>query len=242
MRDIHRSIIIDSEIAKSTLKKFINKNRHLSNYMKFVSASIEYNEEVFRGEEFIISLDLIDFDQDIYDVKIDIIYNGERIAKIFNDNVWKSTYYYIIEAISPSEKKEFRLKVEEYLGSAEIIIKIRGSTGSTKTFSGYVINILDESEAYSGDDPPKDDNEETPEDDLNITQRYIIQNITNNSNVTYSPFIGDLIFLNSKDIKGGETNKKLEKNDYALYGLLIFCILLVILFSIKFKKRLKWDL
>jgi hypothetical protein len=205
------------------------------------SISIEYNEEVFRGEEFIISLNLVDFDQDIYDVKIDIIHNGERIAKIFNNNVWKSTYYYIIESISPSEKKEFRLKVEEYIGSAEIMIKIRGSTGSAETFSGYTINILDESGAYSEDDPPEDGGEDDSEQDLNVTQRYIIQNITNNSNVTYSPSIGELIFLNSKDIKGGETNKKLEKKDYALYGLLIFCILLVILFSIKFKKRLKWD-
>jgi hypothetical protein len=199
--------------------------------------SVEYDGEVFKGEEFIISLDLIGFDQDIYDAKIDIIHNGERVAKIFNDNVWKSTYYYVVEAISPSEGKDFRLKVEEYTGSAEIMIKIRGSTGSAETFSGYTIDILDESGADYQEDPPEDD----PEEDLNATQRYIIQNITNNSNVTYSPSIGELIFLNSKDIKSGETNKKLEKNDYALYGLLIFCILLIILFSIKFKKRLKWD-
>jgi hypothetical protein len=46
MKDLHRKIIRNSTRAKSTLTKFINKNPHLSNYMKFVSASIEYNEEL----------------------------------------------------------------------------------------------------------------------------------------------------------------------------------------------------
>jgi len=46
MRDIHRTILSDSIRAKSTLVKFINENTSLSDYMRFVSASIEYNEEL----------------------------------------------------------------------------------------------------------------------------------------------------------------------------------------------------
>ena len=46
MRDLHRRIIVDSIRAESTLVKYINENLHLSDYMRFVSASMEYNEEL----------------------------------------------------------------------------------------------------------------------------------------------------------------------------------------------------
>ncbi len=46
MRDLHRRIMADARRARSTLDKFIKDNPHLSEYMRFVSASIEYNEEL----------------------------------------------------------------------------------------------------------------------------------------------------------------------------------------------------
>lgn len=46
MKDLHRGIMMDARRAQSTLDRFINDNPHLSDYMRFVSASIEYNEEL----------------------------------------------------------------------------------------------------------------------------------------------------------------------------------------------------
>ncbi len=46
MKDLHRRTIMDSRRAKSSLVKFINENPSLSDYMRFVSASMEYNEEL----------------------------------------------------------------------------------------------------------------------------------------------------------------------------------------------------
>jgi len=46
MRDLHRDMIIESIRAKSILEKFINDNPRLEQYMKFVSAAMEYNEEL----------------------------------------------------------------------------------------------------------------------------------------------------------------------------------------------------
>jgi len=46
MKEIHRRRMIDAERAQSALDRFINENPHLSEYMRFVSASIEYNEEL----------------------------------------------------------------------------------------------------------------------------------------------------------------------------------------------------
>ena len=62
--------------------------------------------------------------------------------------------------------------------------------------------------------------------------RYFVKNISNFS-YEQQPISRDIIFLNSKDINMVENNKELEKSDYALYGFLIFCIFLIILFKIK---------
>ncbi len=46
MRGLQAKIIKNSRMAKNTLEKFVNDNPQLSEYMQFVSASIEYNEEL----------------------------------------------------------------------------------------------------------------------------------------------------------------------------------------------------
>src|SRR3989344_4207983 len=120
----------------------------LMNFISAQSIELNYPEKVNLGEDFTMNLKLIDFeggDAVLYDVKIDILGNGERIAKIENENsgVWKSTYYYVPEIIKNNENKELSLISESYVGEANIEVKIRKSgTSEVKTFSDYKIEFI----------------------------------------------------------------------------------------------------
>ena len=95
---------------------------------------VDYPEEVSLEEEFSFKIKLVDFGADTYDVKIDILFNGNRIAKILNNEEWKSTYYYVNDIIHENEEKEFFLKLIEDFDNAEIEIKITDAVNRVETF------------------------------------------------------------------------------------------------------------
>ena len=231
----------------------------------FVSSqniSLTIPEEVNENEEFTLSLKLIDFPSDNYDVKIDLLGDGKRVAKILNNGEWKSTYYYINDAINNGEEKEFRFKVENFNGDVSIDVKIRNSKDSTKSFSGYEISVIgvEENSGENNNDNEKDsnkDNKVTEEVDNQIDDDQDASNNRNNdedklSNVinssetsasSSSKLSGEVvetIRLNSetKNIKSTENFLKSGKtNNYAFYGLIMFCFLLALLFMLNKIKR-----
>src|SRR3989344_7980229 len=86
---------------------------------------LDYPSEV--SQEFDIKLILIDFPDDSYEVKLDIIGNGERIAHIFNGNSYQSTYYFVEGLINDGEGiLKFKV-VSDFEGAADISVKIRDS-------------------------------------------------------------------------------------------------------------------
>ena len=91
------------------------------------------------GNEFLFNIKLIDFAEDTYDVKIDILESGDRVARILNNGEWKSTYYYVVDIIKQDEEKEFSLNITEYIGNSNIEIRIRDSNGDSKKFDNYEI-------------------------------------------------------------------------------------------------------
>jgi len=81
----------------------------------FVSAvDIDFDcpREIFVDEEFECFLEVFDGDGE-YDVKIDL--DGERnsVLEVWNDGVWKSGYYYLLEFIEDGKEKDIRLRVSE---------------------------------------------------------------------------------------------------------------------------------
>ncbi len=109
--------------------------------------NLSYPNNVLVGREFNLSVTLINFSLDFYDVKIDIVnktINGtSNIAQRFWNNTWKSTFYWISDAINLSEKNNeiFRLNItENYYGLNNITVKIRSSRNNIKNFT-YLINI-----------------------------------------------------------------------------------------------------
>ena len=179
---------------------------------------VNYPEKVALNQEFNFKIKLINFDEDIYDVKIDILNNENRISEILNENVWKSTSYYVNNIISPNQEKEFTMKIIQEFENAEITIKIKYSSDEIKIFSGYLISksseIINKTEIES------------------VSQNFLE---TNQSNENETAVITGSAATNTEDIKSEENKEKLNKNDYAKYILIAFAFLLALLFLLKRK-------
>jgi len=195
------------------------------------SISVSYPESIESGRQFNLNLKLIDFKNDTYDVKIEILGRGERIARVLNYGEWKSTYYYVNNAVKNNEETIFQLELNNYTGDAEIEIKIKDSKGNLNVFANYTMNILEKPEEDEGGDTYQDEYE-NQEDDT-----YIYSTINNtmnniNRNAQFEP-----LKLDSKSIKITNSNQELEKTKYATYSLIGFCIFLFFLFSLNFLRK-----
>ena len=105
--------------------------------------NFSYLENVIVGKEFNVKIILINFSNDNYDVKFEILNGTTNIAKRFWNNEWKSIFYWIDNAISLSEKNNetFRLNItENYEGLNNISVKIRNSFNKEFKFF-YLLNI-----------------------------------------------------------------------------------------------------
>lgn len=188
---------------------------------------VDIPEQIMVEEEFEIILNLENFEEDIYDVKIDIFGKGKRISKIFDD-VWKSSFYYIKDSIKDKQGK-FLLKIESFVGKANIIIKIRNSNGYVESFEGYEIIIKEDLEIK--EDEEKDNEKKTIEKKEILTEDKIEIKKENPKNQELKPII-----LNTKNIKTEDYTNISRKNKYAVYGFIGFCIFIISLFIIKKNK------
>ena len=91
----------------------------------FVSGvDINFNcpDEVFVDEEFECSLEILDGDGE-YDVKVAFDEERDSVGQIWDGDVWKSGYYYLIEFIEDDEE-DVRLKISE-AGDYDGVVKLR---------------------------------------------------------------------------------------------------------------------
>ncbi|MEK6872380.1 MAG: hypothetical protein AABW90_00020 [Nanoarchaeota archaeon] len=104
--------------------------------------NFSYPGNVIVGKEFNVTLFLINFSDDNYDVKIDIKNGSNYISKRFWDNRWRENSW-MGNAINLSEKNNetFRLNItENYEGLNNFSIKIRNSFNKEFKFF-YLLNI-----------------------------------------------------------------------------------------------------
>ncbi len=212
------------------------------------SINMNYPNEVSPGEEFYFTLELIDFGESIYDVKIDITLSDERIAQIWDGEQWKSTYYYVNNVLSYDREKSFllRIKNDAPYGTANVLIKIKDSSGNIETFEDYNIEII---QSPNNDPDPELINNFTPiveedngedNDDGPLIYGYVVKNLTGNSPIEeLEPQLISLGLDDSKDIKTKNYMQEQEKSNYAIYGLIGFCIFLAFLYSIQKNKKNK---
>ncbi len=212
-----------SDEINNPINETQNNPNQTTNETSSPGIEVNYSEKVYLNQEFGFKIKLINFDEDIYDVKIDILSNENRISEILNENIWKSTSYYINNIIGSNQEKEFLMKITEEFESAEITIKIKDSSDKIKIFSGYLISKS---------------NEEINETKEESAYQNPIENDKSDENET-TTITGNAI-ADTEDIKSGENTEKLNKNDYAKYILIVFAFLIGLLFLLKrkiFKKE-----
>jgi len=230
--------------------------------LPFVGAqniTVNYDPEVIVGYIFPFTLNLSNFEEDLYDVKIDLTANDARVAKILNNGQWKSTYYYIVDAIYPGQEEEFSLNVSEYIGEIDILVRIRDSSGDSIAFEGYEITLVapeeieQENISFNNQTNLTENNQtedplENESEDVKGENNYPTLNQTNiSNNLTTDPPIENqtppapmgVLRLNPKVIKSDNVTENLEKSDYAIYGFVVFCVFLAFLFILKKVKSSK---
>ena len=201
-------------------------------FIEIVSAqSIELNypDEVSVNEEFEVELRLIDFDAVSYDVKIDITKDEQRVSRILVDDLWKSTFYYVKDAIT--EEHGFILKIsKECEGELDMVVRIRKSGGSTsEVFGGYGIDAIESSvrpESSTKEEVKKESVKfkENIKEDSVLVQDAIIEEQPNDAI--------KIDFGESKDIKS-ESSTNFYKNLFALSGIIGISIFLGMVYIIK---------
>src|SRR4030042_1472088 len=180
---------------------------------------VSFPEKINVNEEFQLKLKLVDFSHDSYDIKIDILNGEKRISKILNALEWKSTFYYVLDAIDEKDEKDFTIKIIEEFNSADISIRVRDSGGYVDTFTGYKIDKKDEEEVNSeGDEKIEEENKEI----INITGGAILEEEKSEQKL-------DVINLNPKDINTEKNDSRILKEDYAWYGLAALSVLIIFL-------------
>ena len=127
--------------------------------ISFVSAvDIDFDcpDEIFVDEEFECVLEVFDGDGE-YDVKVDLDGERDSVLEVWNDGVWKSGYFYLIEFIEDGDERDVRLRVSED-GNYDGVLKLR--QGDKREFfdieldveeSGVVDIVDDVEDDVSGD-------------------------------------------------------------------------------------------
>lgn len=183
-----------------------------------LNITADYPEEIEKDSEFEINIK--SNSSKTFDIKIDIQNKDKRISRILSDNDWKSTMYYIQSGFS--KENEYKIKTEDYIGHAKMIIKLR-ENDDIYEFGPYDIKISDKviEKSKEQEKAPKEEREEK------------IKNFTKRKEKKTAP---KTIELNPKTIKKEKDNVSLGQG-LIKYSLAIFCFILFVLYVQKPKEK-----
>lgn len=195
--------------------------------------SVSYSSEVSQEETFKISLSLMEFPADTYDVKIDITEGATRPCKIENSGTFKSTYYFVNEIISDGETKDFALVCSQ-TGDFNIEFKIKDSKDKSTSFTGYSIKV----NGNSNPEPTENSLEQVDEitQDFESPEETISKENSNSVAMTSSVISEEQktepIKLSPQTIKTQENSEK--KKGISLWAFVLFIFMLGLLFLLKY--------
>jgi hypothetical protein len=191
-------------------------------------------DEIYSGEEFLV--EAISNDSNIYDVKIDIFGDDRRISRIYYNDKWKSTAYYLNNALKSTGK--FKLKTENFVGNAIAIFKVRDDSDKIIFTKNRNISIKNRTAKKNGEDEEvgniqeKEKNGNTKSKKTEKDLSFLNKNISK-SNMDSNLVANKVINLNPQSIKMKESNSIINKG-YIKYSFFIFSAIVVLLF---FKKE-----
>lgn len=178
-----------------------------------VNINFDCPNKNFASEEFECSLNVFN-GSGVYDVKVDLD-KGDSDLKIWNDNKWKSTYYYLNEFIKNGDEEKIKLKISGE-GNYGGFLKLR-QDGKVESFD-IEVKVRGEGNA----------DKETRE-----SSKLEVDNASNSEEIEVSPKKEkEVISLNS--VKTNKTKMELiyvSKNakivDYLAYPFVLFLILII---------------
>jgi hypothetical protein len=140
---------------------------------------VSYPEEVEVGKEFNIEVELEGFEEKDYDLKLDVFCDETRVSRVFVEEKWKSTNYWINSAIEDEE--EFLMKVEKGEGKCEMIVKLREKDEVVDVKCKINIGVFEDDEEnceieFDEEKPEENLKEKTEEELDEIEKVEIIEN------------------------------------------------------------------
>jgi predicted nucleic acid-binding Zn ribbon protein len=220
------------------------------NFSAALEADFDCPDKVEVNAEFECSLVVENFTGS-YDVKVELVDNGKTLAKIWNfdEEKWKSTYYYLNDFVSgEGEEEKIKLKItEDYSGDLEGILKLRQDS-KTKTFD-FEIEVIEGSnvDEDAGGEGAGDGDEVNGGVDAENNIGWDADENNEGDNAMWSESDGGdgFILINEKVIKLNQQlkteqineivyeskNEKIKK--YAIYFFTGFLILIIIILLIR---------
>ena len=155
----------------------------------------DYPSEIKVWEEFEVELSLLEFDEEIYDVKFELLDGSNNLLKIHYGGRWNSGFFFINDAVNGSENRssQFKLRVNEGNGIYSLNIKIRDSKKSVWKFGDFIVNISGEDEGFNEGEGVDEKDEIRIDLDWNVSE--IINGEDFYVRVEISEFDGDEIKL-----------------------------------------------
>lgn len=109
-----------------------------------LSVNLSCPQEVTFNEEFECSISVIDNTEN-YDVKLDFFGDGKRISRIFNNEEWKSSNYYLISFIN-SDIKDIKIVINNFSGEVNGVLKLRKTGKTSVSYQENVSLVVKETE------------------------------------------------------------------------------------------------
>lgn len=171
------------------------------------------------------------------DAKID---RSEYISEIYNDG-WQDSYLYIKESF-PSQT-EYKVKVFKGPGEREICARLRKSGTSAFSTQCEEIRVLGEEKEVSEKEEEEKEKEDEPEKRVikKVSNSSPQESIKEGSSVELAPIAQqktEKLTLNSKPLNKEKLKKVIktpeyQKRNFLIYGFVGFCIIIIILLSLR---------
>jgi hypothetical protein len=204
----------------------------------FVSSKeidVEMPNEIDVGEEFEVVVKLVDFSEGSYDLKVDILGNDEKIARINGG----STHFYVKDIFEDGEARVSLEIVENFEGRADVIVKVRSSGGYSNVFDDYWIDVISSEIDEVVEEVGKVVNESSSEVVEGVVNKSVNEEESKEDGVdNMENGERDVISLTPQNIKEGQDTEIVFKAkneiimEYAIYGFAFFCVVLIVLLLI----------
>jgi hypothetical protein len=194
------------------------------------SVNLSCPKEVISNQEFECNL-LINDNSETYDVKLDFFGEEKRVSRIFNNEVWKSSNYYLISFIN-QEQEILRVIISNFSGNSSGILKLRKTGKTSVSYQENLSLIVKQEEIFK----PVEQNLTVKSEEIKITKEEKYQeSLIEKDKKIINKSAESIIKLNTDEKKEKvvyiSKNEKIRENILIIFS--VFLIIVIIFLVIK---------